>query len=239
MEPKVRFASIGQNTISIWLLLLLFIQVILSALVIKRLNDLDQSIADLQLSNKVNVQANQPEPPVYVENVSIDDDPYLGTTGAPITIVEFSDYQCPFCAEVAPTIDDILTEYEGQILFVYRDLPLENIHPYAFKAAEAANCAGEQGKYWEMHTLLFANQAALSVENLKAHAVELELDPEQFNTCLDNGKYADEISHDASDALAYQVNSTPTFFVNGYRVVGASPELLRQAIEDALGKEAG
>lgn len=239
MEPKSRFASIGQNTISIWLLVLLFIQVILSALVIKRLNDLDQNIANLTITSQVSAVSNQPEPPPYVENVSIDDDPYLGTVGAPITIVEFSDYQCPFCADIAPEIEAILNEYEGQIQFVYRDSPLENIHPDAFKAAEAANCAGEQGRYWEMHPILFTNQSALSVENLKTYAIELELDVEQFNTCFDTGKYADEIRHDASDALAYQVNSTPTFFVNGYRVVGASPELLRQAIEDALEKETG
>ncbi|MBZ0319524.1 MAG: DsbA family protein [Anaerolineae bacterium] len=239
MEPKVRFAFIGQNTISVWLLVLLFIQVILSALVIKRLNDLDQNIANLTITSQVSAVSNQPESPAYVENVSIDDDPYLGTLGAPITIVEFSDYECPFCANIVPEIEAVLNEYDGQIQFVYRDFPLENIHPNSFKAAEAANCAGEQGKYWQMHTLLFANQSALSIESLKTYAIELELDTEKFNLCLDTGKYADEIRHDASDALAYQVNSTPTFFVNGYRVVGASPELLRQAIEDALGKEAG
>lgn len=238
MEPKAHFASIGQNTISIWLLLLLFIQVILSALVIKRLNDLDQNIANLTITSQVSAVSNQPEPPAYVENVSIDDDPYLGTVGAPITIVEFSDYQCPYCADIVPEIEAVLNENDGQIQFVYRDFPLENIHPDAFKAAKAANCAGEQGRYWQMHALLFANQSALSVENLKAYAVELELDTEQFNTCLDSDKPADEIRHDVSDALAYEVNSTPTFFVNGYRVVGASPELLRQAIEDALEKEA-
>ncbi len=231
MEPKVRFASIGQNTISVWLLVLLFIQVILSAMVIKRLNDVDQNIANLTITSQVSAVSNQPEPPPYVENVSIDDDPYLGTIGAPITIVEFSDYQCPFCAEGTPVVKEILEKYEGQVLFVYRDFPIESIHPDAFKSAEAANCAGEQGKYWEMHDLLFTNQSQLAVGNLKAYAASLELNIEAFNVCLDEGKYAEEVRHDIAQAEEYRVTGTPTFFVNGQRIVGASLESLRAAIE--------
>lgn len=218
---------------------MVFIQVILSALVIKRLNDLDQNIADLTITRQVNAVSNQPEPPAYVENVSIDDDLYLGTVGAPITIVEFSDYQCPFCAEIAPTVDEILAEYEGQIIFVYRDFPLENIHPNAFKAAEAANCAGEQGRYWEMYNTLFANQSVLGEVDLKRYVSILELDTQQFAECLDTGKYEAEIRHDIEQAGEYQVRSTPTFFVNGQRLIGSNPEDLRSLIDNILEKEAG
>jgi protein-disulfide isomerase len=234
---KSRLSFFDQNTISAWLLVLIFIQIILSALIIRRLNDVDQSLADLSSINTSNIQASQSELPPYVENVSIDDDPWRGTQDAPVTIVEFSDYQCPFCAEIAPTINEILAEFDGQVLFVYRDLPLESIHPDAFKAAEAANCAGEQGKYWEMHDTLFANQSALSTDALKEYATILELDMDQFNHCLDTGQYESEIRHDMQQAGEYQAGSTPTFFVNGQRVLGANPDALRSVIQNILGEE--
>lgn len=151
-----------------------------------------------------------------------------------ISIIESSDYQCPYCAEIAPVIDEILAEYKEKLLFVYRDFPLGTIHPHAFKAAEAANCAGEQSKYWEMHDLLFSNQIALNIDQFKEYATLLELDIPQFNRCLNIGRYENEILHDMQQGREYLVSSTPTFFVNGYRLVGADPQTLRWLINTIL-----
>lgn len=117
---------------------------------------------------------------------------------------------------------------------MFRDLPLDHIHPDALKAAEAANCAGDQNKYWDMHALLFANQAHLDMSNLNNYAVQLNIDLTRFNDCLGNEKYVDEIRHDVAQAQEYRVNRTPTFFINGWRVVGADPAILRATLEDSL-----
>ncbi len=117
---------------------------------------------------------------------------------------------------------------------MYRDFPLEHIHPNAFQAAEAANCAGDQNAYWEMHDLLFTNQAQLGTDNLKNHAFQLGLDMNQFNDCLESHKYRDEINKDIQDGINYQVNATPTFFINGQRIVGGSLEQLKGTIDILL-----
>ena len=201
-------------------------QVLLSAAFVLRLNKLEQRIL-VGLSN----QGEAPTDPPIVDNVSIDDDPRMGTDGAVITIVEFGDYECPFCAEASKSINEIMSEYKGKVLFVYRDFPLEQIHPNAFQAAEAANCAGQENAYWKMHDLLFANNTQLDINSLRKYANELGLNMEQFNSCLDSHKFGDEIRHDVEDGLKYQVSSTPTFFINGHRVVGASLEQLKATID--------
>jgi protein-disulfide isomerase len=117
---------------------------------------------------------------------------------------------------------------------VFRDFPLEAIHSNAFRAAEAANCAGEQGKYWEMHDLLFENQDQLDITNLKEYAARLRIDVSQFEGCLASGKYADEIRHDIEDGKKYYVEGTPTFFVNGHRLAGPSLDQLQQTIDSVL-----
>lgn len=220
---------------------LLLLQVILSTFLINRVNSIDSTVSQLKDENR-SLQAalnpnNELDLPSYVENVSIDDDPSIGTQGAPITIVEFADYQCPYCSQMVSQVEDLLSDYEGQILFVYRDFPLEDIHADAFKAAEAANCANDQDKYWEMHNLLFANQAKLDIESVRDYAASLGLNLENFDACLSSDKYVEEIRNDISDGLSYQVRGTPTYFVNGYRVPGASIELLTNAIENALDRE--
>lgn len=170
--------------------------------------------------------------PEYVANVSVDDDPSQGPSNAPVTIVEFSDFQCPFCAQAEAPLRQLMADYAGKVRLVYRDLPLETIHAQAFQASLAANCANEQGKFWEMHALLFANQSALDKSNLERYALQLGLDSPRFSTCLATAKYADEIRHDMTAAREYGVNSTPTFFVNGTRVVGIEP--LRATIDKTL-----
>ncbi|ETX05902.1 MAG: hypothetical protein ETSY2_20275 [Candidatus Entotheonella gemina] len=130
------------------------------------------------------------EPPKV--DVSADDDPVLGATDAKVTIIEFSDFECPYCRRVQPTLKRLLKEYEGQVRLVFRDFPL-SFHKNAQKAAEAAQCAGDQEKFWPYHDKLF-EQTALSPSDLKKYAGELELNMDTFNTCLDTGKYAQEVA---------------------------------------------
>lgn len=162
------------------------------------------------------------------------DSPSKGPPDAPITIVEFSDYQCPFCARVNPTLERLMREYAGKIRIVFRDFPLPS-HPEAPKAAEAARCAGEQGQYWAMHDRLFANQQALQVDALKAHAAALGLDRARFDACLDSGRHAAAVQADLEAGRRLGVNSTPTLYVNGRPVAGAQPyEYFKAIIDEEL-----
>ena len=170
-----------------------------------------------------------------IPQVSVDDDPSWGLVDAPVTIIEFSDYQCPFCKRFYDeTLPQIQATYEGQARFVYRDFPLTAIHPYAQKAAEASECADDQSRFWDYHALLWANQQALDVASLKAYAAQLDLDTATFDDCLDSGKNAQEVEKDYSDGVSYGVAGTPTFFINGQQLVGAQPFSSFQAIIDAL-----
>lgn len=166
-------------------------------------------------------------------DVSADDDPVLGPNDARVTIIEFSDFECPYCRRVQPTLKRLLKEYEGQVRLVFRDFPL-SFHKNAQKAAEAAQCAGDQDKFWPYHDKLF-EQTALAPSDLKKYASELELDVDAFNTCLDSGKYAQEVAKDMRDGQAAGVNSTPSFFVNGQPLSGAVPyERFQELVEAAL-----
>ncbi|NOZ58286.1 MAG: thioredoxin domain-containing protein [Euryarchaeota archaeon] len=194
----------------------------------------DGEILVLQLVNM-----SQPLPreePRRVE-VSQDDDPAIGPEDAPVVIVEFSDYQCPYCRKFAmETLDRILEEYRGRVRFVYRDFPLESIHAYALKAAEAANCAGEQGRYFEYHDLLFERQEDWSSRGEAAfleYAQQLGLDAESFSSCLSSGKYEEEVRKDLQDGMRAGVRGTPAFFINGIPLSGAQPFEAFKAIIDA------
>ncbi len=184
------------------------------------------------------VEPVQPTPQPRIVNVSVDDDPYIGPEDAPVTIIEFSDFQCPFCKRFRDqTLDSLLAAYQGKIRFVYRDFPISRIHPYAMKAAEAANCAGDQGKYWEYHDILFQNQSEWSREGAKmfpVYAEKLGLDLEEFKTCLDTGKYTEEVKKDVADGKAAGVGGTPTFFINGRVLSGAQPLSAFQRIIDSI-----
>lgn len=180
----------------------------------------------------------QPSPTAGIVQVSADDDPAIGPEDAPVLIVEFSDFQCSYCARFATeTLGQILDTYGYQVRFVYRDFPLTSIHPHAQKAAEATQCAHEQGKYWEYSDLLFQNQQALDVDSLKGYAQQLGLDTDVFNECLDSGQYASEIQKDLTEGQSYGVTGTPTFFINGRLLRGAKPFSAFQAmIEEELAK---
>ncbi|MBU1111270.1 MAG: thioredoxin domain-containing protein [Nanoarchaeota archaeon] len=174
--------------------------------------------------------------------VSIDDDAVKGNADALVTIVEFSDFECPFCGRyVQDTYPSIVENYidTGKVKYVFRDFPL-SFHANAQKAGEAAECAGEQGMYWEMHDLLFANQNALGIASLKAYADDLGLDTGDIDECLDSGAMADEIAQDMADGQRYGVSGTPAFFINGKLISGAQPFSVFEAeIEAALAEAEG
>lgn len=162
--------------------------------------------------------------------------PAIGPENAPVTIIEFSDYQCPYCKRWYDTVNArLLADYAGRIRFVYRDLPLSSIHPEAQAAAEAANCAGEQNAYWPYHDALFSAKYGLSHDAYIQYASELGLDVNSFNTCVTERRYQDEVNSDASVGASMGLNGTPTFFVNGLKVVGSQPfEVFQQIIDNEL-----
>lgn len=188
-----------------------------------------------QLESKPQVDESQPSR----SDVSADDDPFKGSKNAPVTIIEFSDFQCPFCARfVAQTLPLIEENYikTGKVKLVYRDFPL-SFHPNAQKAAEAAECADEQDKFWQYHDKIFQNQNALDTSSLKQYAKDLGLNTKEFDNCLDTSKMASEIQQDFSDGLKYSVSGTPTFFINGISLVGTQPySIFQQIIEQELNK---
>ena len=162
------------------------------------------------------------------------DDPTRGPVDAPIMLVEFSDFQCPFCQRATGTLAELIDRYEDQIQFVYKDYPLAS-HPEAFKAAEAGNCAHEQGMFWELHDKMFVSQDALDVPSLTTYASELGLDAAAFSACLDEGRYTQRVQRDLQIGQLYGVSSTPTVFINGRPVMGAAPiETFDQIIREEL-----
>jgi protein-disulfide isomerase len=161
------------------------------------------------------------EPP----RVAVAHDParVRGNPNAPVMIVEFSDFQCPFCRRVQPTLMALLKRYEGQVALSYRDYPLSEIHPEAQMAAEAARCAGDQGKFWEYHDVLFT-QSAFSRESLNANAQSLGLEMKAFHACLESGKHRAAVLEDFKAAQQAGVSGTPAFFINGVFLDGAQPQ---------------
>ena len=180
--------------------------------------------------------------------LSVDGAPAKGEESAKVTLVDFTDYQCPFCGRyIRETYPQIGRDYiqTGKVKYVVRDFPLESIHPLAFKAAEATHCAGERGKYWAMHDRLFANQRQLVRKDLAKHAEALGLDVVVFDQCLDTGTYAPRIRKDMAEGQKLQTTGTPTFFLGltepkgsemkGTRMEGALPyEAFKAAIERLL-----
>lgn len=162
--------------------------------------------------------------------------PARGPSNAPIQIVEFSDFECPFCFRANPTIAELFSAYGDRVRLVYRHFPLPN-HPNARPAAEAAACANEQGRFWEYHDRLFANQARLGAADLKQHAAELGLDATKFNACVDSRRFQKEVDADIDAGQALGISGTPHFFINGRPLGGAQPfEHFKAVIDDELGR---
>ncbi len=173
------------------------------------------------------------EPPRTTVDI-VAGDPVLGPAGAPVEIVEFSDFQCPFCERLTGTLDRLKAEYGDDIRLVFKDYPLPN-HAQAFKAAEAGLCANAQGRFWELHDTMFSNQNELQVDDLKRHAGEIGMDQDAFDACLDSGRFAEQVSADLRLGQALGVQSTPTVFINGRAVMGAAPyEVFEEIVRDEL-----
>jgi len=176
-----------------------------------------------------------PESPVFA--ISTKDQPSLGSADAPVTIVAFTDYQCPSCAAMHPVLEQLVKEYGNKVRLVTRDFPLSQ-HAEAFKAAEAAEAAREQGKYWEYIQILLRNQSALSVDKLKGYATDLALDRTRFDTALDSGKFAESVQRDLEDGMKLGINGTPTIFINGRRVSAKGYEELKAIVDASFPKRA-
>lgn len=161
--------------------------------------------------------------------------PSRGPVGAPVTIVEFADFQCPFCRRLEPSLEHLLARYPTQVRLVYRHYPLTEIHPEALHAAQASVCAERQGKFWEMHDAIFADQAPLSLSSLRALAAKVQLDSDKFEQCVRDPDMNKVISDDVHAGDDLSVHSTPTLFVNGRYVEGGVPEeKLVELVEDEL-----
>ena len=180
----------------------------------------------------------QPRAPINMEALA-DDDAFKGDPDAPVTIVEFSDFECPFCARFySQTLAQIDEQYikTGKVKFVYRDFPL-SFHPQAQKSAEAAECAGEQDQFFAMHDKLFEEGVSGGVASFKQFAADIGLDTKEFNTCLDSGAMAGEVAKDMQDGQAAGIRGTPGFIINGQLVSGAQPFAnFKQIIDAELAK---
>ena len=188
---------------------------------------------DLKSRHHVQVSLQVPDlPRIDVEAKG----PSRGPTSAPVTIVEFSDFQCPYCGREYPVIERLMKEYDGRLRLVFRHYPLD-FHPFAQKAAEAAACAQDQGKFWELHDKMFTNQTKLAVTDLKGYAKSLGMDPTKFDKCLDNGEKKALVDEDMKAGSAAGVSGTPAFFINGIFINGAQPyEHMKQAVDRELRK---
>ena len=160
--------------------------------------------------------------------------PSRGPDNATVTIVEFSDFQCPYCGRVVPTVEKLMKDYDGKVRLVFRHFPL-SFHPFAAKAAEAGACAADQGKFWQMHDKMFGNQQKLAVDDLKAFAKDIGLDQGKFDKCLDSGEKAPLVSADEKDGEQAGVSGTPAFFINGIFINGAVPyEQFKETVDREL-----
>lgn len=161
-----------------------------------------------------------------------------GEVSAPVTIVEFSDFQCPFCQRFHLTLTQLLNDYPSQVRWVYKHFPLDSMHPQARPAAEASECAAEQDKFWEFTDTLYENQTRLGSDLYQELASDLGLDIEQFQDCFDSGKYKDKVEADYQEAMELGVRGTPASFINGEPLVGAVPyDSLKSAIDQVLANQ--
>ena len=181
------------------------------------------------------IQDNLKPPPVIRVAVSTDGAPVRGVQEGSVTLVEFSDFHCPFCKRVQPTLDKLLERYPETVKLVFRDFPLDNLHPQARRAAEAARCAHEQGKFWEYHDILFANAPRASSKDLESYAFQVGLDVKEFKSCLSDGGQQAAVQQDVVDGTRLGITGTPMFFINGRPLSGAlSLQQFVQVIEEEL-----
>jgi len=167
--------------------------------------------------------------------------PTIGKADAPVKLVEFSDFQCPFCNRFYPTLKKVEQKYGDKVQIVYRQYPIPSLHANAFKAAEASLCANEQGKFWEMHDLMFEEQSRLLVSDLKEKAVRLGMDKNKFDKCMDTGRFTEQVQNDMREGNRIGINGTPAVFINGVELKGGAVpfETVAKAIDKELERSGG
>jgi protein-disulfide isomerase len=197
----------------------------------RRQEAVNRLVSSLTAKTTVTVALEPPRDPITVAA----DEPARGPADAPVEIVVYSDFQCPYCGRVVPALEKVLEANSETVRLVFRDFPITAIHPLAVGAAIAARCAHEQGKFWEYHDRLFANQGRLANEDLKQHAAALGLDAEQFSSCLDQEKTRPLVEEAAASGERLGISATPAFFINGRLLSGAQPyEAFQSIIDDEL-----
>ena len=199
--------------------------------ILAKLETLEKAVAQVKAAP---AQARPQIDPNKVYSLNVGDSPTRGPKDAKITIVEFSDYQCPFCSQAEPLVDQVLQAYPKDVQRVYKQFPLTSIHPNALPASKAAVAAGKQGKFWEMHAKLFGNQRELSPDNYKKWAEELKLDMARFEKDMSSPEVQSQIDKEMQEARSADVTGTPTIFVNGKRLQQRSFEGFKAAIDAAL-----
>jgi protein-disulfide isomerase len=178
-------------------------------------------------------------PPVPFRAEVTADGPSRGTADAPVTIVEFEDFQCPFCRKAQETLEQVLARYKDKVRMVHRDFPLQSLHPASWKAHEAARCAEEQGKFWEFRALLYKNAPAAGPEQLSSYASQASMNLPDFQKCVDSGKFRAVVQKDEDEGERLGVEGTPAFFINGRRLSGAQAETeFARIIDEELSKRA-
>lgn len=214
------------NPTTVLVLLILTVQILLLAAVLWRLNQIYRAVIDTGVSSVNDIS--------IVKGVSADDDPVLGSPDAPITVVVFSDYTCGHCRDLESVLAGIQSSNPDRVRVIARDFPLQGVGSASFMAAQAAECADQQSAFWSMREQLFKGQPAFDRGSLHRYAARLSLDLQRFDECLDNPQTQAEIQRDRDDGVSYGVSSTPTLFINGYRLVGAVDlARLQQAINEA------
>ena len=188
------------------------------------------------LQSQANIVINLKPPPVYRINVSAEGAPIRGSANAQVTIIEFSDFHCPYCKQVQPTLKRILSDYGDRVRLAYRDFPIDQLHPSARKAAEAARCANDQGKFWEFHDKIYGSGSDASPETLTSLARETGMDIVAFQQCIATCEHRPDIDRDIEEASSLGITGTPGFFINGRLISGAQAyESFARIINEELG----
>jgi protein-disulfide isomerase len=200
----------------------------------QQIRDAKQEFADFMVA-RANVSILLKPPRI---EVAVDPARVKGSPNAPVTIVEFSDFECPYCKAAEPTVKHVIEKYDGKVRLAYRDLPIRGSHPHADAAAEAAHCAAEQGKFWEYHDRLFAEQSKLDSASLKEDARSVGLDEGRFDACVASHKFQAKVQQDADQAFEAGITGTPGFFINGILLNGAQPSAAFERIIDSELKNA-
>jgi protein-disulfide isomerase len=189
------------------------------------------------LRSQADVSIYLPPPEVYRAEVSVDGAPYRGPAEAPVTIVKFEDFHCPYCDRIQTTLAELQSQYGEKVKIVHRDFPLDNLHPQARSAHEAARCAGAQGEFWAYHDALYAAKPVSTAEELTEYAEKLGLDLVAFEECLDSGAYEEAVKKDVDEGLSLGLTGTPSFFINGRLISGALPlQNFVQIIDEELAR---